>query len=244
MSVQSTSVNGSLTGLARRWLKTQIQVHGNPQRAYRDRQEAEVIEREMRERAGDELGRALFNAVVPLEWKRRISAREELREDQERQREERRRSAQLALPRADVTLTLRGSISGTVQATIPASVAWPGPESTFVTVELEAVDPIGVAGRHFSGLRIALPARDAETGAPVNLSAAAERFADDWDPLDAQIWFDDDEDTFFWSDAYGSAHLWPSPGLDMLQFLMPVQNAAGERVSIEGTIAFTATTPI
>ena len=30
MSVQSTSVNGSLTGLARRWLKTQITDRGVP----------------------------------------------------------------------------------------------------------------------------------------------------------------------------------------------------------------------
>ena len=87
-------------------------------------------------------------------------------------------------------------------------------------------------------MRIALPAKDAHTGNPVNLARATHQFARDWDPLDAQVWFDHSDESFFWSELYGTAHFWPAPGLQMVQFLMPVQNAAGERVSIEGSITF------
>ena len=71
-----------------------------------------------------------------------------------------------------------------------------------------------------------------------NLARATHQFARDWDPLDAQVWFDHSDESFFWSEEYGTAHFWPAPGLQMVQFLMPVQNAAGERVSIEGSITF------
>lgn len=237
MSIHQSTDSGTLTGLARRWLKTQLQFHGNPQRAYRDRQEAHALEQEMRDQAGDEIGRAIFNAVMPGEWKRKINSLDEQRVEQELRRTQRRRAEHLALPRADVTLTFRGAIRGTIEAEMPARITWPGEEGVFATIELEPLTPLDVVGRIFNGLRIALPARDAESGAAVNLSSAVARYARDWDPLDAQVWFDGADEPFFWSDVYGSAHLWPAPGLDMLQFLMPVQNAAGERVSIEGSFS-------
>lgn len=228
----------SLTGLAKRWLRTQLQVHGNPQRAYRDRQEADALEQEMRERASDQIGRAIFNSVLPTDWSRKIDALEAERVAQDARRAQQRRIEHLALPRATVSLTFRGAIRGIVAADVPARVEWPGGEGVFTTIELEAVEPIPVDGRQFLGIRLALPARDARAGNPVNLSRAAEQHARSWDPLDAQVWFDQTDEPFFWCDEYGAGHFWPAPGLDMMQFLLPVQNASGERVSIEGTITF------
>jgi hypothetical protein len=236
MSVQHASENSSLTGLARRWLKTQLQFHGNPQRAHRDRQEADALQFEMRERVHDEVGRALFNTVVPAEWKRKLNGLEEQRIEQGRLRAERRRAEHLALPRADVTLVLRGALRGTISGEIPARFEWPDDGGAFVTLELEPAMSMDVDGRPFGGIRMALPVREARSGAPINLTRAAEQFASDWDPLDTHLWFADSEDAFYWSEEYGSAHFWPAPGLETLQFLMPVQNAAGERVSIEGSV--------
>ncbi len=237
MSVQ-TQTDGSLTGLAKRWLKTQLQFHGNPQRAYRDQQEAQALEQEMREQASDEIGRALFNAVLPGDWKRKLDNLETQRVEQESRREAQRQIEHLALPRATVTLTFRGAIRGVVATEMPARVEWPGSEGVFTTIQLEPHEPIDVEDRAFLGLRIALPARDGRSGNPVNLARVTQQHADHWDPLDAQVWFDQTDEPFFWSDEYGAGHLWPAPGLDMVQFLLPVQNAAGERVSIEGSITF------
>ena len=238
MSVQ-ISDSSSLTGLARRWLKTQLQFHGNPQRSFRDRQEAEAVEHEMRERASDEFGRAIFNAVLPSDVKRKLTSLEEQREIQQLARSERRHAEQRALPRAAVSLTFRGAIRGTVRMDMPVRIEWPGEDGVFVVVELTPLEPISVGDRQFGGLRIALPAKEAQSGGSVNLAKAAVRHARQWDPLDAQVWFDESDDSFFWSEDYGSAHFGPAPGLDMLQFLMPIQNSAGERVSIEGSMTFT-----
>jgi len=237
MSVQIQR-NDSLTGLARRWLRTQLQVHGNPQRAYRDRQEAEALEQGMRERASDQIGRAIFNSVLPGDWTRKIDELEAQRAAQDARRSRQRRSEQLSLPLATVTLTFRGAIRGIVAAKIPARVEWPGDEAVFTTIELEPLEPIAVEGRQFLGLRLALPARDARAGNPVNLSRVTRQNARHWDPLDAQVCFDQSDEPFFWCDEYGAGHFWPAPGLDMVQFLLPVQNASGERVSIEGSISF------
>jgi hypothetical protein len=230
--------SGSLTGLARRWLKTQLQFHGDPQRAYRDRQEADAIEQEMREQASDQIGRAVFNAVLPSDWKRKLNTLEAQQIEQEHKRAERRYAEQVALPKATVSLTFRGAIRGMVSTELPVRIEWPGDEGVFTIINVEPLEPVAVDGRPFLGMRIALPARDAHSGNPVNLTRAAQQHARYWDPLDAQVWFDQADEPFFWSEEYGTAHYWPSPGLQMVQFLMPVQNATGERVSIEGSISF------
>jgi hypothetical protein len=230
--------DGSLTGLAKRWLKTQLQFHGNPQRAYREHQEAQALEHEMREQAGDQVGRALFNGMLPGEWKRKLDHLEAQRVEQEARRKAQRQIDHLALPRASVTLTFRGAIRGVVATEMPARVEWPGAEGVFTTIELEPLEPIDVEDHAFLGLRIALPARDGRSGNPVNLARVSQQYARHWDPLDAQVRFDQSDEPYFWSDEYGAGHLWPAPGLDMVQFLLPVQNASGERVSIEGSISF------
>jgi hypothetical protein len=227
--------NGSLTGLARRWLKSQVQLHGNPQRAYRDRQQADAIEQEMREQATEQVGRAVFNAVVPAGWKRKLTALEEQRIEQQ---DERRRARQLAMPRAMVTLSFRGAIQGKVAMELPVRVEWPGQDGAFTIVDVEPVEPVTIGSHSFHGMRFAVPAREAHAGHSVDLTRATQQHARYWDPLDTQIWFDESDDPFFWSDMYGTAHFWPEPGLQMVQFLMPVQNAAGERISIEGSLTF------
>jgi hypothetical protein len=224
--------SGSLTGLARRWFKSQLQIHGNPQRAYRDRQEADAIEQEMFEQASARVGHAVFNAVMPTEWKRKLTALEEQHYEQASYRAEHSASA-----RASVSLSFRGAIHGKLAMEVPVRVEWPGEEGAFTIVDIEPLEPFSINGRFFHGMRFALPARDIHAGNSVDLARATRQHARYWDPLDAQVWFDHVDEPFFWSDEYGTAHFWPEPGLRMVQFLMPVQNASGERVSIEGSLS-------
>lgn len=236
MKREETQSSGSFSGLAKRWLKTQLKFHGNPIKAAQDRREAEAIEYEARERAEYEAGRALVNAVMPSSWRERLQSLEEQSARARQQQAERDRAEHLARPRAHMDLQFIGDINGSLVAEIPVEVSWPGANGCWVVVSLEAVDPLDVGPHLFRGMRIALPVDDVRSGSTVNLAKAIERYERDWDPLDAQVWFDSEESSYFWTSEDTSPQFRPEPGLTALDLVFPVRDEMGRSVRIEGRI--------
>lgn len=231
---------GSLSGLAKRWLKTQLKFHGDPTKAAQDRREAEAIEYEARQRAEREAGRALVNAVLPPSWRERLQTFETQSERAREQRARDARSEHLARPRARVTFLFTGDIVGELLAEIPVEIAWSENDDAWVVISLEAVEPIEFSGHLFRGMRIALPVVDARNGTAVELARAVDRFEQSWDPLDAQIWLDSDESSFYWTAAEESPTFHPTPGLRSLEFDFPACDEMGRRVRLTGRIEIPA----
>jgi hypothetical protein len=231
--------SGSFSGLAKRWLKTQLKVHGDPIKAAQDRREAEAIEYEARERAEYEAGRVLVNTLMPSSWRQRLESLEAQSELAKQQQDERLRAEHLERPRAQVSLRFSGDVNGNLVADVPAEVLWPN-EGSWVVISLETLEPLSFGSHHFRGMRIAVPVQDAEIGSPVNLAVAVERFEEDWDPLDAQVWLDSEESSFYWTSEETSPQLRPSPGMTSLELTFPVRDETGRRVRIEGRIIFPA----
>jgi hypothetical protein len=226
MKRDETQGIGSFSGLAKRWLKTQLSVHGDPIKAARDRREAEAIEYEARERAEYEVGRTLVNTLMPTSWRERIETLEAQSELAKQQRAEQLRAEHLARPRAQTTLQFSGDINGHLVAEVPVDVSWPD-EGSWVVISLETLEPLAFGPHLFRGMRIAVPVQDAEIGSPVNLALAVERLAGDWDPLDAQVWLDSEESSFYWTQEEASPQFWPSPGMTSLELTFPARDEAG-----------------
>ncbi|MEA2524722.1 MAG: hypothetical protein QOF73_1949, partial [Thermomicrobiales bacterium] len=73
MATGDSGQGESLTGLAKRWLKAQFRFHGDPIKSRRDRQEANELETRMHDKVQEDVGRAVFDAVMPESWKQKIS---------------------------------------------------------------------------------------------------------------------------------------------------------------------------
>jgi hypothetical protein len=228
--------SGSFSGLAKRWLKTQLKFHGDPHKAARDRREAEAIEHEARERAEYESGRALLNVVLPNSWREKLKTFEAQSELAQRQHHERERAALAARPRASLDLRFSGSIEAELIAEVPVDVSWPMSNGSWVVLSFETIDPIEFGGNSFDGMRIALPADDAEAGRAINLEDAVARYEHDWDALDAQVWLDGSDSSFYW-DAEGAAtEFRPAPGLSSFDLNFHLRDEIGRRIRIEGRI--------
>lgn len=238
MKKEQTPDSGSFSGLAKRWLKTQLRFHGDPIKAAHDRREAEAIEYEARERAEYEAGRTLVNTLMPSSWRERLQSFEAQSEQARREQAEHERAEHLARPRAQVALRFTGDIGGELVADVPVEVFWPGEGGSWVVISLETVDPLSFGPHLFRGLRIALPVADVRAGLPVNLGAAVERYEQDWDPLDAQVWLNSEESSFYWTAEESSPQFWPEPGLSSLELVFPARDEAGLSVRIEGRINF------
>jgi hypothetical protein len=226
--------------LAKRWLKTQLKFHGDPIKAVQDRREAEAIEYEARERAEYEAGRTLVNALMPSSWRERLQSFEAQSELARQQRAEQEHAEHLARPRAQVAFRFTGDVSGELEVDVPVEVSWPGENGSWAVISLETIEPLVFGSHLFRGMRIALPAVDARSGSPVHLGVAVERYEQDWDPLDAQIWLDSEESSFYWVSDDASPQFWPSPGLTSVEFVFPARDETGRRVRVEGRITFPA----
>jgi hypothetical protein len=240
MKQNDTPDAGSLSGLAKRWLKTQLKFHGDPIKAAQDRREAEAIEYEARERAEYEAGRTLVNALMPSSWREKLQSLERQNELGRQQRAEQDRASILARPHARVDLRFSGDVSGNLTAEIPVEVSWPDDDGSWVRIVLETVEPVAFGAHLFRGMQLAIPVADARTGTPVHLGVAAERYVADWDPLDAQIWLDSDASSFYWSSDAASPQFWPRAGLSSFDLIFPARDEMGQNVRVEGSISLPA----
>lgn len=226
----------SFSGLAKRWLKNQLQVHGDPRRAYRERQESEAIEQEMHDRAQDAVGRAVFETLAPAGLKRKLNDLQRMNEEGQARREAERRAAHEALPRARLHLRLSGDVNGELNAELPADMDWPGEAGAAVTAELTPLGSEAIAGRPFRALLFAIPSY----AGPGNYDLArmgAGNGADDWEPLWFQLVLDSEDEPFYWTPGSGPASVAVEPGERTLQVRMQMSNASGEEVALDATIA-------
>lgn len=230
--------SGSFSGFAKRWLKTQLRLDGDPIKAHHAKREAEALEQEARERAEYEAGRVLFNTVLPSKWKEKLDSLEALSRKAQEERFAAERARIADLPHARLELSLSGELSGRLDARLPVELIWPNEGGDWVVVSIEPIEPVAFGAREFFGMRFALPVGDVRAARPVNLAVAVERYETSWDPLDAQIWIDSDESSFFWTPGEESPQFWPSSGLGSLEFVFPARDESGRRVKLEGRIAF------
>jgi hypothetical protein len=229
--------SGSFSGLAKRWLKTQLRLDGDPIKAHHAKQEAEALEQEARERAEYETGRAIFNAVLPSKWKDKLDSLEALSRKAQDDRFAAERARIEGLPHARVEFSLSGDLNGRFDGLLPVEVIWPDDEGDWVVVSIEPIEPIEFGAHEFFGLRFALPVSDVRHAQPVELASAVERYEASWDPLDAQIWIDSDESSFFWTTDGESPRFWPGAELETLAFVFPARDESGQHVKFEGRIA-------
>jgi hypothetical protein len=228
--------SGSFSGFAKRWLKTQLRLDGDPIKAHHAKQEAEALEQEARERAEDEAGRAIFNAVLPPKWKAKLDSLEALSRQAQEDRFAAERARIAALPHARVEFSLSGDLTGRFDCLLPVELIWPDSEGDWVVVSIEPVEPMAFGSHEFFGLRFALPVIEVQNAQPVDLAAAVERYEESWDPLDAQIWIDSDESSFFWTPGGESPTFWPGARLETMAFVFPARDESGQHVKFEGRI--------
>jgi hypothetical protein len=224
----------TLAGLAKRWLKTQLRFHGDPIKGRHDRDEAEAIETEMRDRVGEDVGNAVFNTVLPEGWKRKLGDLERYAEDQRLEAARRERAEHEARPRADVDLTFSGDLTGRVRASLPALVSHPESDGEPLTVDLSLLEPIPVGARSFRGLQFAIPAY-AGPGS-YDLTALYRRLDADWDPFWFQLWLESDDEPFYWIPDYGPASVALDSDARTVRLRIPWQDAGSTRLVSDATI--------
>lgn len=227
---------GSFSGLAKRWLKTQLRLDGDPIKAHHAKREAEALEEEARERAEYETGRAIFNAVLPSKWKDKLDSLEALSRKAQDDRFAAERTRIEALPHARVDFSLSGDLNGSFDGVLPIEVSWPDDDDGWIVVSIEPIEPVVFGAHEFLGLRFALPVGEVRRAQAIDLASAVELYEASWDPLDAQIWIDSDESSFFWTTDGESPRFWPSAGLETLAFVFPARDESGQHVKFEGRI--------
>jgi hypothetical protein len=233
--VSSSDDRGSIGGLAKRWLKNQLQVHGDPRRAYRERQESEAIEEEIKDRAQEDLGRAVFNALAPAGLKEKLAGMERHKQEQAHRDVERRRAEHEARPRANVELHLTGDVTGFLTERMPVVLNHPEEAGAALALELSPLNDAGVGGRPFQALMFAIPGY-AGAG-QYDLSAIAHaNGTDDWDPFWFQLILDSEDEPFYWVPDYGRGLVTVEPDERTIKVNLPMENAGSERVQISATV--------
>lgn len=228
-------VKETFGGLAKRWLKNQLQFHGDPRRAHREREESEAIEARMKEKAQEDFGRAMFDALAPAGLKDKIAGMERARQEAEQRREEERRAEHVARPRAAVDLTLAGHVSGHLAEAMPLVLTRPATAGDAMTLELSPLDTAAIGGRPFQFFTFAIPGY-AGVG-QYDLSTLANAGGmDDWDPYWFQLMLDSDEEPFYWVPDYGRATVTVEPDERTIRVRMPMENAGSERVDVSATV--------
>lgn len=226
---------GSIGGLAKRWLKNQLQVHGDPRRAHRERQESEAIEEEIKDRAQEDLGRAVFNALAPAGLKEKLAGMERYKQEQAQREVERRRAEHEARPRAAVELSLTGDVSGSLSEQMPVVLNHPESAGEALALELAPLDEAGIGGRPFQAFIFAIPGY-AGAG-PYDLSAIAHANGmDDWDPFWFQLILDSEDEPFYWVPDYGRGLVTVEPDERTIRINLPMENAGSERVDVTATV--------
>jgi hypothetical protein len=226
--------------MAKRWLKLQVGVHGDPQRAHRERQEADAIEARIEERIQEDVGRAVVGSLLPATWKRKLGEWEQATADRRAEEERRRRAEHEALPRASLRLSLHGEVRGAIDARVPARVEWPRPyveedgQTGALRIGLEPLDSVAIGGRTFLGLHFAVP--DYRGPGTYTLPGAGKDDLDAWDPLWFQFWLDSTDESFFWSAAYGPATIVVEADERSLRVEMPMEDASGERAEVSAAV--------
>jgi hypothetical protein len=222
-------------GLAKRWLKNQLQVHGDPRRAYRERQESDAIEERMKEKAQEDIGRAMFNTFAPAGLKEKIAGMERAKQEEEQRRDERRRAEHEARPRADVQLSVSGHVDGQLNQAMPLVLNHPETAGDALALELSPLDTAAIGGRPFEAITFAIPGY-AGAG-QYDLSAIAHANGmDDWDPFWFQLVLDSSDEPFYWVPDYGRAVITVEPGERTIRVRMPMENAGSERVDVTATV--------
>jgi hypothetical protein len=192
----------SITGLAKRWLKLQFQVRGDPHKGVRDRREAEAIEAELEDRVKEDVGRAAVMAVMPRSWREKLDSLQTHSTQQQAARDERRRTEHAARPRAALRLTLAGAVSGTMAAEVPAEIDRPSEAGEPLVVVLEPLEAEPIGGRAFLGFQFAVPAYAGPGRYDLAATGAGDAWLD-WDPLWFQLWIDQTDEGYFWSPEVG-----------------------------------------
>ncbi len=226
----------SFGGLAKRWLKAQLSINGDPIRSNRANQESREIEYRIEEKAREDATAAVAGALLPPSWKRKMSEWEAQAEERKVQEAARRRAEHEAMPRAMTRLTLSGDVAGGFEQPIPAGVRMPDGEETALIVELTPLEPIVVGGSAFIGLQFAVPDYRGAGTYDLLAMSAGDRWIDEWDPLWFQMWVDSEDESFFWSPDFGAASITVSDDQRTLRIQMPMQDAGSRYVVVDATI--------
>lgn len=225
----------SFGGLAKRWLKNQLAVHGDPRRSYRERQESDAIEGRAKEKAQEDLGRALFDTLAPAGLKEKIAGLERMKQEEAQRRDERRRAEHEARPRADVQLSLTGHVSGQLTEAMPVVLNHPQEAGEALALELSPLDTASIGGRPFQAFSFAIPGYAGAGQYDLSAIAHANDMAD-WDPFWFQLVLDSGDETFYWVPDYGRAVITVEPDERTIRIRMPMENAGSERVEIDATV--------
>jgi hypothetical protein len=231
----SGSDSGSIGGLAKRWLKNQLQVHGDPRRSYRERQESEAIEAEIEDRAKEELGRSLFNALAPAGLKEKLAGMERYKAEQEQLREERLRQEHESRPRAGVRLHLTGDVTGFLTEPMPVVLNHPEEAGEALALELSPLTAATVGGRPFQALLFAIPGYAGAGQYDLSTIAHANGM-DGWDPLWFQLMLDSEDEPFYWVPDYGRGLIVVEEDERTIKVNLPMENASSERVQTSATV--------
>lgn len=225
----------SIGGLAKRWLRNQLQVHGDPRRAHRERQESEAIEAEIQDRAKEDLGRAVFNALAPAGLKEKLAGMERYKEEQASREIERRRAEHEARPRADAQIHLTGDVTGFLAERMPVTLNHPEEAGLALALEIAPLHDAAIGGRPFQSFSFAIPGY-AGAGR-YDLSAIAEADGtDDWDPYWFQLVLDSADEPFYWVPDYGRGLIVVEADERTITVSLSMENPGSERVQISATV--------
>jgi hypothetical protein len=232
----------TMTGLAKRWLKTQLTLHGDPVRSRREQQEAAEIEQRMRDKQREDATRSAVEALIPPSWKHKLSDWEQQAEDRREQQAAEARAEHAARPRAELVLELTGDIDGSLTAAVPVVVREPQGEERALIVEPEPFDQVVVSSHQFLGLQFAVP--EYRGSGTYDLSAmAGDHWIDTWDPLWFQFWLDNLDESFFWSPDYGQATTAVDDTARTISISMPMRDAAGRAIRLDARLRLPTATP-
>jgi hypothetical protein len=231
----SKQAEKSLGGLAKRWLKTQLRFHGDPQRGVRDREEGRALEQQMREKASDDVSRTVFNAVMPASWKQKL---EDIERHTEEGNVERARQARAELEgreRAAVRLVISGDVSGSFEGALPVTVDRPEETGQALSVELEPLDPIVLGGRSFLYFNFAIP--DYHGPGRYDLSTIAQ--GDKGDEIDYSqftLALDQDDEPFYWTADYGPGTIEVGADARALRVKLAMEDAGSARIMVDAAV--------
>ena len=222
-------------GLAKRWLKNQLATHGDPRRSQQERRESDAIEERVKDKAQEDLGRALFDTLAPASLKEKLAGFERANAEGARQRDERRPAEQEARPRADMQLALTGHVTGQLSDAMPVVLNDPQEAGEALALELSPLDTAAIGGRPFRAFSFAIPGYAGAGQYDLSAIAHANDMAD-WDPYWYMLVLDSEDEPFYWVPDYGRAVITVEPDERTIRVRMPMETAGSERVEIDATV--------
>ena len=220
----------SLGGLAKRWLKTQFRWSGgDPMQGRRDREEADRIERQMRNRVKQQRDDAIVDTLLPGFRQRQAEAERQRKAESER----RAREALERTPRGRVQLTLAGAIEGTIDAEMAVTVTRPEEPGEALAVYAQPLAPVEVGGHPFVDLTFSVP-RFAGPG-PYDLSILAANLGDGFDASQFQLVMDEGS-YFYWIPDYGPGRADVDVDGRTIRFELVMEDEASRRVQLGGML--------